>query len=395
MATQQMSSLETYMTAIKNSVNGPDANGNVPMDGSRLSFETLTDIAKVVNDKVENFLMTEYNGLIVKRGEKEEFTNVLENTSFESLMSACGGDKLVGLVRACKIPENYVRACCEDIAIELNRASVGSREKNGAWRRQIAKADHSSNGSQVRSLTDFYPSEFVSNLSNFTPGQEAFGPTIDAVVPDMKITMTTAIMNFHARIMPRLVPTRTTDQNNVTITKEYLEVYDNTDVEGKSSRLVDLYDNPSLADNELQLIVPREANDVDDKGARTNLVVKDGILAFNETANILKLSLDASKPGHEHVNRTDLIEENVRYLYTYVALTAGGKTEVFQIAANESFNQLTRLTNSRDSADRAAINLLTRVKLYKNAKIATNDISGDWKVQSSTILEAMPPTEYI
>lgn len=385
MAKQPTSSFESYSIDIQKCLQSANA------EGQRLSLEALSDIAQDVNNRVENFINQYCSNLIVKRGTKSEFTQVADNVSFETLVTRAGADKLTQLVSDCHIPSGYVRACCEEIAIAMDRAAKNSQNKGEGWHLQTSKADHSSNGNgEIRPLTDFYPDDVASNLSNFTVGQEAFGANIDMVVPDMKITITTAIMNFHARIMPRLVPTRTTDQNNVSITKEYLEVYDNSTIDGKSSRLVDLYDNPELANNELKDIIALEANDADHK-----FVVKDGILKFNEDINLIKLSLDASKPGYERANRTDLVEENVRFKYAYVSLTANGKTEVFQCAANESYNRLSRVTDGRDSADRGKANLRYRVKLYKNTTIATSDIAGDWESKTTEILANLPTNEYI
>ena len=345
----------------------------------------LAGLTKDVEAAVEQFLT---EGHAITKGNNGFRTN--RDLSFESFTNVCGVDKMDRLMDDCHIPEGQKAACMEQCAIVLNRILNNAQSSNEAWAAQSRRADHSANGVQARDLGSIYPSDVVDSLSNAAPSTEAFGATIDMVIPDLKISLTTAIMNFHARIMPRFLPIRTTDQPNATYTKEYLEIYDNSKHDGKSMRLLDLYADPKFARNELQQIIPLAANDTEGE-----VVVKDGILKFGPKANILKLSLNDTLPGYDKINRTDIIEENVKLEYVYVSLNNGSKTEIFQVKVPESFNRLSRAYNSHDSADRQG-DFEFSVKLYNNSTIA--GVGGDsttWNEATTEILAGLADSEFI
>ena len=370
-------SVESYMSEVrKMDLSRKDVTSNENFD-----LETLT---KDVEAAVEQFL-TEGNALI--KSQHGFRTN--RDLSFENFTQSCGVDKLDRLMAECHVPESMRVACMEQCGVVLNRILGNSSSSAEAWSMQSRRADHSANGVQARDLGSIYPSDVIDSLTNAAPGQEAFGATIDMVIPDLKISLTTAIMNFHARIMPRFLPVRTTDQPNATYTKEYLEIYDNSKHDGKSMRLLDLYADPKFARNELQQIIPLAANDTD--GA---VVVKDGILKFGPKANILTLSLNDTIPGYDKINRTDIIEENVKLQYVYVSLNNGVKTEIFQVKVPESFNRLSRAYNSHDSADRQG-DFNFDVKLFNNATIAGTGTTPTWAEASSEILAGLADSEFI
>ena len=369
-------SFESYMNEIKkhNDAKKPYASSE-NLDHSQLT----KDVSEAVNDLLVGANAVNFSGA------KGEYCRPA-SISFESFANVCGADKLDTLMDRCHVPQNLRGACMEQITLALNRAFKGTE---GARSDQFQEADHSSNGSKSTPLNTIYPNEVLDSLNNARPGFEAFGANIDLVIPDLKITLTTAIMNFHARIMPRLLPCRTTDQPNATYTKEYLEIYDNSKHEGKSMRLIDLYADPSFARNELQKIVPLKARDTEG-----NFVLKDGILFFGPQANILKLSLDDSKPGYDKINRTDIIEENVKLEFVYVSLTDGATTEVFQIPTPDSFNRLSRTYNGHDSADRQG-DFNFDYKLFNNSLIAANDPEGTWKQSTTKLLKDLDDNEFI
>ena len=136
----------------------------------------------------------------------------------------------------------------------MDRCSRGNAA--AAWRMQNAMTDRTANGTaDARPLNSMYSSDVVAMLnSTAAAGQEAFGTNIDMAVPDMKVAITVAIMEFHVRLIPRVMVTRSTTQPNVSYTKEWLEVYDLTGNTDDTQRLVDLYADPSFARNELKLI---------------------------------------------------------------------------------------------------------------------------------------------
>ena len=368
-------SFESYMNEIKAHDAAKQTYGKENLDHSQLTRE----VSAAVHDLLVGANAVNFSGV---KGEYARAANI----SFESFANTCGADKLDTLMERCHVPQNLRKACMEELVLALNRSLKGAE---GAWSDQFATTDHSGNGSTSTPLNTIYPNEVLATLNNARPSAEAFGANIDLVIPDLKITLTTAIMNFHARIMPRLLPCRTTDQPNATYTKEYLEIYDNSKHEGPSMRLIDLYADPSFARNELQKIIPLKARDTEG-----NFVLKDGILFFGPQANILKLSLDDTKPGYDKINRTDIIEENVKLEYVYVSLTDGSTTEVFQIPTPDSFNRLSRTYNGHDSADRQG-DFTFDYKLYNNSLIAANDPEGTWESSTTTLLKDLDDSEFI
>ena len=368
-------SFESYMSEIKAHNEAKQTYGAENLDLSQLTKR----VSEAVNDLLVSTNAVNFSGV---KGEYARPANI----SFESFANACGTEKLDTLMDRCNVPQNLRQACMEEITLALNRSLKGTE---GAWSDQFATTDHSSNGSVNTPLSSIYPNDVLDSLNNARPSTEAFGANIDLVIPDLKVTLTTAIMNFHARIMPRLLPCRTTDQPNATYTKEYLEIYDNSKHEGQSMRLIDLYADPSFARNELQKIIPLKARDTEG-----NFVLKDGILFFGPQANILKLSLDDTKPGYDKINRTDIIEENVKLEYVYVSLTDGSTTEVFQIPTPDSFNRLSRTYNGHDSADRQG-DFTFDYKLYNNSLIAANDPEGTWESATTTLLKDLDDSEFI
>lgn len=371
-------SLESFVTSIR-------TQSATRQSQTDIKDMDLAGLTKIVDAAVEQYLVS--GNAITAKG-KSFRTN--RELSFENFTHTNGVDALDKLMDDCCIPETCRPACMEMCAVITNRILSNSNSSAEAWAVQSQRADHSSNQNTVRDLATIYPSDVLARLQNSVPDQEAFGATIDMVIPDLKISLTAAIMNFHARIIPRLLPIRTTDQPNATYTKEYLEVYDNSKHEGKAMRLLDLYADPKFARNELQQIIPLAANDTEGE-----VVVKDGILKIGPKANILTLSLNDTLPGYDKINRTDIIEENVKLEYVYVSLNNGTKTEIFQIKVPESFNRLSRAYNSHDSADRQG-DFDFSVKLYNNSTIA--GVGGDtttWNEATTEILAGLADSEFI
>ena len=376
------SSLESFMGKIKKS-----AQASYSSNG--MSFSDLKSIATVVDHAVENLLNS--CNAIHRTGSNGEICRANTALSFENLSNMCGVDKLEALMQECRIPVKDREACMQEIAIEMNRSLKSSAE---AWGEQTRMMDRSINSGRVQAtpLSSIYPAAIADSLQSYSAvSNEAFGANIDMVVPDMKITLTTAIMNFHARIMPRFVPTRTVEQPNASYTKEYLEIFDNSVQDGKTMHLVDLYADPKFARNELQKIVPLVKNNPADGEA---VVVKDGILEFGPIVNVLELSLTDEIPGHDKINRTDIIEENVKLEFVYVTLTDGATTEIFQCVVPESFNRLTRAINAHDSAERTA-DIKFRVKLYNNSVIAGTAVDEEWESATTTLLAGLANDEFI
>lgn len=343
-----MSDLNKYMAQIRQAFPGAPAND-------------LYAIGKQTLDKVGAFL-TERN--MVKNGDYDQIQVANESLAFDDAMTTSGIEELHTLVKSCGVADAYIVPCCESIINIMDRCLKHST--TSAWNAQSKKADNVSNASAAsRSLSEIYASDTVGVLSNgFAPSAEAFGVNIDLACPDLKIAVSIAIMNYHTRLLHRILPTKAINQPQIQFTKEFLEVYDLKDVDGQRQRLIDLYRNPQFAANELQKIIPLTANEESTDPADFKFLVKDGVLKFGVKANILKLSMKDA-PGFSKLNRTDLIAEAVKMESVIISLAAGGQTEEFVINVPMAVARLTRMINAADSAMRNA-DIKFRVKLRKD-----------------------------
>ena len=354
-----MSNLSKYMQQIKAAF--PAA---APADVYGIGRTTL--------DKVSRFL-TERNA--IREGNFPEISVANESLAFDDAINATGVEELSSLVQSCGVQQAYVAPCCEAILTIMDRCL--HRSAAAVWNEQNKKHSTQNNSAPASMpLSDIYASDTVAALtSEVAPSSEAFGVNIDLAVPDLKVAITVAIMNFHTRLLPRLLPVKSINQPEIQYTKEYLEVYDLADMEAPRRRLLDLYTEPEFAANELKRIVPLAANDTDGQ-----FVVEDGVLKFGVKANILKLSLDNSKYGYSRINKTDLIAENVKLETVIVKIG----TETFKITIPLSLNRLTRTMNNDDVAVRNA-DIKFRASLRNTVKQADGS--------DSTILASLADDE--
>ena len=345
-----MSNLSKYMQQIKAAFPA-----STPADVYGIGRQTL--------DKVSRFL-TERNA--IREGNFPEISVANESLAFDDAINATGVEELTSLVQSCGIQQAYVAPCCEAVLTIMDRCL--HRSAAAVWNEQNKKHSTQNNSAAPSSpLSDIYASDTVAALtSEIAPSSEAFGVNIDLAVPDLKVAITVAIMNFHTRLLPRLLPTKSINQPEIQYTKEYLEVYDLADNEAPRRRLLDLYTEPEFASNELKKIIPLKANEADP--GNLEYLVDDGILKFGVKANILKLSIDGSKYGYSRINKTDLIAENVKIDYVLVKIGGEGG-ELFKVQVPLSLNRLTRTINNDDVAQRNA-DIKFRVALKAGALLA-------------------------
>lgn len=315
-------------------------------------------------EKVGNFLQ---NHSLIRQGSSEGIYVANEQLGFDTAMNAMGIEDLERLVTDCGISKEYLRPCMESILIVMDRC-MGTNAQ-GAWHKHNRRADHSANNMPVsRSLNTLYTSDTVSSLEGIVPSAEAFGINTDLAVPDLKIAVTIGILNFHTRLVPRMLPTRNINQPTITYTKTHLEIFDMQDNNTPRLKVLDLYEDPTFARNELQKIVPNVANE--DDPTQPVYLTTDNHLRFNKQIDLFKLSLDKDRYGHTRYNRTDLIAENVRLDKVYVSIAADGvDAEIFEITVPLSVSRLTRMVNAQDSAMRNA-NISFKALIGKNTTTA-------------------------
>lgn len=371
--------IDKYLKDVKAAFRGQSVAFSADLD--RICGHTLNRVVEFTNS-INAVRYRDKNNLIAGANEA---------LSFDTAVAATRVDSIANLVQECHVPKENQQACVEQIGIIMNRC-LGCSPQD-AWSSQFIKASDMGgyDRSNVRSLNTIYSDPVVNNIAtNVAPGMEAFGIDIDKAVPDMNVSITVAIMNFHTRLAPRMHPVRSTNQPNVTYTKEYLEILDLSKQDQMGRRLVDLYIDPTFASNELVRIVPLLANEVD--STTPEFLVKDGILKFGVQANILKLSVK-DEAGYSQLNRTDLIAENVKLDVIYVKISDKNSSEIFAVPVPDALSRLTRITNGRDSAIRNA-DIRFRYALT-NSSVVDVDNQGSWTSGTTTLLSSLPDAESI
>lgn len=258
------------------------------------------------------------------------------------------GTQFVGLFDKAKLHAAYRPECSKMILNIMNR-SMGRPTMN-VWEEQSMKVNPSnSKAGAVRSLEDIYTADtFALVNGTVRPSTESFGVNIDTATPDLRVSITVAIMQFHTRLLPRIIPTKSINQPEVSYVKEYQESFDLNDFEQKGKTLLDLTVEPEDVTNELKRIVPLMVN-AKDKDADT--LVADNVIKFNKQVNLFHLSVDETRVGFTRTNRTDLVAENVKI--ESVLISFGG--EQFLINVPLSKQRLVRTKNNGDVDERAAV----------------------------------------
>lgn len=351
--------------------------------------DDLSSIGHVIFNKVGDFLSHTNLSHDVEDG---EYTINVANEALSSSVAFndISADSVVNLCRNCGIKDSRLGACARSVMTIIDRC-IGKKPAS-AWAAQNRTMDRVNNGlGEARSLESLYTADMINSMLDAKPGLESMGVNIDMAVPDMKVSITVAIMNFHDRLIPRLIPTRTTTQPMAQYTRETLEVYDLTTVDGPRKQLVELYADPTIVANELKRIIPLKMNDPENQ-----YLVDDGIIKFGVTANILKLSEDSSKYGYGNLNRTDIIAENVKFDSFIIKVVSGGVTELYSFKVPTDKARLTRIINGPDVANRNADIFLTVA--LTSASVPLNGVGDDAYESSegaSTIFAKMPQTEQV
>jgi hypothetical protein len=223
------------------------------------------------------------------------------------------------------------------------------------------------------------------------PGEEAFGANIDKVLPDVRTTMAVTLMQFHRGLLDRVVHRRSSGSPYVHYTVPYAEIYDmlkSYDDDHKvrndgdhRQTFLSLYNDPRAVSNELQPIIPLIANDTE------GVMIADGVLKTNVTANLFDLSVLKNQIGKDHYNYTDLVSENVTLQYVVLNVSNGTVTEVIELPVSKLNDaRLNMLPNTNDSGNRGTM-LRHDFALGKNTKTAEGD--------TSTIFAACTDTDII
>lgn len=344
-----------------------------------------------LGSKVEQFLVENHLATSKKMNQGIAFV-ANESYAVENIDNTLGAEKVVSLVKDCKVPAALTGSAAKRVAALLN-ACLGCEDNATIWGNYAFKSNEQNVGFQ--SLESLYPQSLMSTINDV--GMEVFGIQMDRVQPDLKVILTVALLQFHTSLTPRIVPVQSIGQGNVTITRESLTIHDLSTPKAAPVRMINLYRDPTPVSTLLKRIEPLSAND----SATDPVLVEDGIYKFNKAINMFDLAIDASKPGYEKYNHTDFVEDNavldgILISITKPAVAAVGSvgeegyvaaqdavTEQFMLKIPASKGRLTQISNDMKSTDRRVAIDRFPIILFSNTAMIPATANG---TTASTIL---------
>lgn len=250
-------------------------------------------------------------------------------------------NKIDDLVNEADVPEDQTETAKEEVAclIAKLKACAGNNE--------LFRSQHFSHGNEAnlttgidRTATAVFAPTLRHMLSNIgIPSMEAFGANIDKVLPDIRSSLAVTLLQFHRGLLDRIIHRRTSASPYVKYVVPYAEVYDmlksndaDHNVRDWGDHIVpfiELYGDPRVVSNVLQPIIPLKSNDTD------GVLVADGFVKFNVSANLFDLSAIPNSLGRSHFNYTDLVSENVILNSVLIKVVSGGTTETFEVKVDQ------------------------------------------------------------
>lgn len=318
----------------------------------------------------------------------------MEDFSQDANLNKLGKESLLKLVQDAGVEKNLQHEAMKSLNLLLAkaRAAQGSNETflnaqfgHGRENSELSAAIAKSNASV------FAPSvmPWVTNFG--VPSQESFGAQSDKVLPDLPAAMAITMLLFIKGFTDRIIHRRTSNSPYITYVMPWGEIYNISDANDKDHKVrndgdhrktvISLYADASPVDNQLQLIVPLSSNDTE------GVLFADGIVKFNNRANLFDLSMIPGKYGYTHINNTDLVSENVVVDSIFVKLAQGSTEEIFQIDLHDAFGSaLTMRANPQIASLRSAL-VKYVAKFGKNTKTYTGN--------TSTLLAACTDTDFV
>lgn len=348
-----MSNINSYLASLE-SFAGTMPNAKIDADKQPLNDADFNLLAGKVDRAVCNFL--KLNTLVSGAVKADEAVMANESFDLPTMEQTVPFDTLYTFVTVdCGVPTCYAKQAMEQLGIIMHRHIGAGRRATNAWNAQNMPASQMDNHKgEAALLTSIFPQSIAQEmLGHGVPSEESFGANIDSVIPDLKLAISTAILKFHSGITHRILPNRPTAVPNVQYIKTTLEVYDLSSPDSPLTPILDLYDDPSTVKNDLQVIVPLTAND----SQTAPVLVANGVIKFGPEANLQALSIDATKPGFVHYNRTDLVADAAKIKSVQISLALAGTpnvVETFEINVNNTKSRMVRMADSDSSADRIA-----------------------------------------
>ena len=237
------------------------------------------------------------------------------------------------------LSSDYKVIATELIGIILDRhAAYKGKSFMAGQNKATNKVDNNHTFASLETLyPEFLTYDMSTALSNGQTSLESFGVGIDTALPDLKVSITVALMRFHTAVLERIMPTMPTSQPYAQYIKEKEFVIDTTT--SKQTKILDLYSNPSIIDNTLKPIVPQYHNAPDK-------IVEDGIIRPNVSIDIIEASIVPGKVGYDKINITDKISDPVSVATVFVQLNDGvNPAEIFKLDVPGDQGRLSMMQN--------------------------------------------------
>lgn len=292
--------------------------------------------------------------------------SIIHQGDDKSCLQAAAGSALsdyldkMGYARGSSLREDANKAAILFLAkVRKNATSAGLRDSHFRTDSKIES---------TKSINEFYAPGLRAGVTPVPsmPGQESFGVTMDQVTSDVPAGLAINVAQSNASVVDKLVHRIPQANPYVTFRVEYGQIYDmlqsndaSGDVRNQGTHLkpmISLYHNPAAVSNELQEIVPLQANDTDGS------VYKDGYVVANKKVQLFDLSMLANKIGYNHINYTDIVSENVTFDKIVVKLSNGTASADEEFAIDVGQYTTARFMmqlNSHDSSIRQTVGKFT------------------------------------
>lgn len=300
-------------------------------------------------------------------------------------------NSLYDLCVECGIPQSEIMSTISGLANNLAKYCNSDVMTQHFTRNTAAVGTES-----YRPSGSIYPAAALSDVTfdSIVPGKEAFGATVDTVIPDLKMALTITLLKPFRGIMSRFMHRTTTAQSVITYVVHNDEYYNLISSQDKSAevrygyehrkKLITLYRDPRPVDMSLNPVIPLKTNDLDD-----NKVYEDGVLKFGVSVNLFELAGISNKIGYDKYNFTDLLSERIILDKVYVKITKDSSEEIFKLdTSTYPQSQLNMMQTTQNDSGAKHTLFEAKFPFSKDSKTTTG-------TATSILSTVDPKTEYI
>lgn len=250
-------------------------------------------------------------------------------------------DAMEQLCVECGVPQNQMFSTMA----AMQRVIASAAGRTAIQDHWVSASEGMASNTGLTAMNALYPTSALGDmqLGAYQPGHEAFGATVDTVIPDLRMALTVVLLKPHKGIMSRLIQRRTLTGAVITYVITRNELYDLQKSQDKDAyvrnsyghrhNLVELYRRPDPTDMSLTRIEPLKANDTGD----VSVLVADNIIRFGVSLNLFNMVLEEIKAYRNRFNYTDLVSEGVVIdsIYVTAAAADGSVTEKYKLSVKE------------------------------------------------------------